>query len=338
VGVRDAQLRIEAIPRDGGEPAAAVARNVALLVALLRGPVHYDWYYRRFELSERQFSRDLQHLRKIGDDLGIRIGRKRNGMVRVEAIEGRNRLADLAPARENVIRAIAWALGAPAAAALDADVSGEPQRNAFLVVAMPRLIDGTRAADLFAALESAFHDAARVRFTYRGRFDELSSRVVEPYRVLVHGGRYFLVGYDIAARKGWRYFALDRIEAIPVRAGSFVRRPIPQSYISGDAIGMMQNGAEPVEVTVRFAPVIAPSVASREWQCGQVVSRRLDGSIDITVRVADGDEAIRWALGFGDAARVVAPPRAVAIANRTALRIAQAYAVSSEALQQADAS
>jgi predicted DNA-binding transcriptional regulator YafY len=91
---------------------------------------------------------------------------------------------------------------------------------------------------------------------------------------------------------------------------------------------MMQRGAGTTEVTIRLSPVIAASVTSRRWQGSQQVTQRRDGSADITFTVADIDEAIRWALGFGAEAWVVAPPRAVAAAQRTLDEMLPRYAAS----------
>jgi proteasome accessory factor B len=165
-----------------------------------------------------------------------------------------------------------------------------------------------------------------VRFRYHGRYDDVTTRTVEPYRVLAHAGRYFLVGYDIQPRKGWRYFALDRIEGRPTRVGTFTPRSVPSAYLSCDAVGMLQSGGPTTDVTIRLSPVVAASVVSRRWQAAQRVTVRKDGSADITFAVSDMDEAVRWALGLGAEARVVAPPRAVEAARRTVDRLRNQYA------------
>jgi predicted DNA-binding transcriptional regulator YafY len=312
------QLPLDHVPRDTGEPSAHMARLVTTLVQLLRfRSVDFAWYGREFEMSERQFIRDLQHLRKILDDIGLRLSNRKSGRVTLEGADGWNLLASAAGDQLEALRAVARALGGPAARDLGSPAAEDDRRERFLLFALPRLEAGSEAAEVFDALKAAHEKHARVRFRYRGRYDDVTSREVEPYRVLAHAGRYFLVGYDIQARKGWRYFALDRIVGTPVRAGTFTPRSIPAAYLACDAVGMMQTGAATTEVTIRLSPVIAASVSSRRWQGSQRVAKRRDGSADITLAVADVDEVIRWALGFGAEAWVVAPPRAVAAARRT---------------------
>ncbi len=303
-----------------------MARLVTVLVHLLRfRSVDFDWYRREFEMSQRQFARDLQHLRKILDDVGLRLSNRKDGRVTLDGADGWNQLATGADDQAEALRAVARALGGPAARDLGSPPAEDDRRERFLLFAMPRLEAGTAAAEVFDALKAAHEKRARVRFRYRGRYDDVTAREVEPYRVLAHAGRYFLVGYDVQPRKGWRYFALDRIVGTPARAGTFAPRSIPPAYLACDAIGMLQTGGPLTEVTIRLSPVIAASVTSRRWQGSQRVTKRRDGSADITFAVADIDEAVRWAFGFGAEAWVIAPPRAVATARRTVDQMVPRY-------------
>lgn len=321
------QLAFAEFPRDTGEPSGYLVRTISVLVRLLRtGAVDYDWYRRYFELSERQFMRDLQHLRKIGGEIGIRIGKRSRGRVALEGFDGKNRLADGPRAHDEALRAIGRVLGGPAARELGTEPEADDRVDRFLLFALPRLEDGTQAAETFTTLKSAFEETARLRFRYRGPYDDESTRTVEPYRVLARSGRYFLIGYDIAPRKGWRYFALDRIVGKPVRAGTYRPRQIPPAYLACDAIGMLQHGIAS-EVTVRLSPAVAASTISRRWQRAQRVVRRPDGSAEITFTVGDVSEVIRWSLGFGPEARVLAPERAVAAAQRMVEELTVRYHV-----------
>ena len=325
-----AQLEFEHVPRDTGEPTGSLVRSVSMLVVLLKsGSIDFDWYSRCFEMSDRQFARDLQHLRSIVSDLGISISKRTEGRVKLVGFDGHNKLGEASAARDEALRAVARALGAPAAVELGAPADPDDQRDRFLIYALPRLQPEKRIADIYEGLKAAHLAHARVTFRYTDGRGTETTRTVEPYRVLAHNGRYFLVAYDVAPRKGWRYFALDRIAGTPTRARSFTPRPIPPPYTAGDAIGMLQRGATPVEVTVRLSPTVAVSATSRCWQQTQRVERRRDGSVDITLTVNDIEEVVRWSLGFGPEARVIAPPRAVALAARCIDQLRSAYAAES---------
>jgi predicted DNA-binding transcriptional regulator YafY len=325
------QLELEHVPRDTGEPTGSLVRTVSMLVLLLKsGSLDFDWYRRSFEMSERQFVRDLQHLRRIVSDLGIAISNRAEGRVRLVGFNGHNRLGEVSAARDEALRAVARALGAPAAVELGAPDDPDDRRDRFLIYALPRLQPEKRIADIFATLKAAHAAGARVTFRYTDGRGAETTPTVEPYRVLAHNGRYFLVGYDVAPRKGWRYFALDRIAGNLTRAGSFAPRPIPPAYTAGDAVGMLQRGATPIEVTVRLSPVVAVSTISRRWQQNQRIEHRRDGSVDITLTVNDIEEVVRWSLGFGGQARVIAPERAVAVAQRSVADLHASYAVQSD--------
>lgn len=75
----------------------------------------------------------------------------------------------------------------------------------------------------------------RLRFAYRARDGAESRRLVEPYRLVSTGSRWYLVAYDLE-RDDWRTFRVDRVSdpfatgarfaprALPVEAAEFVRR------------------------------------------------------------------------------------------------------------------
>jgi predicted DNA-binding transcriptional regulator YafY len=164
-----------------------------------------------------------------------------------------------------------------------------------------------------------------VRFRYQAARGKAEERLIDPYRVVVRSGRYFLVGYD-QSRRGWRRFALDAIVGIPAKAGtSQTTRSIPDEYVGGDVLGFITTPGRRVRVTVEFAPSVAASAASRIWQAGQEVERLPGGAARITIAVGDVSEAIRWAFGFGADARIVSPPSAVAAAHAMAVRIVDAH-------------
>ena len=297
-----------------------------LLVLIREGFVTYDWYRRSFELSSRQFARDLRHLRQIGAGLDVRISNQVEGRARLISIAGKNRLRDVdgAPDHRVMIQIIARALGTPVARQLGITDDAAPDSRRFLAFALPTLVEGSAVATTFEALRAAHARNARLRFRYRSGKTQ-AVREVEPYRVLVRSGRYYLIAFDVAPRKGWRYFALDQIVGPLSRAGTFKPRPLPSSYRDTDTVGMLQGGPA-IEVTVRLSPVVAASATSRLWQKTQRVRQRPDGSADITFTVNDAGEAVRWALGFGAEAEVVAPESAVQSARDIATALQRRYA------------
>jgi predicted DNA-binding transcriptional regulator YafY len=99
-----------------------------------------------------------------------------------------------------------------------------------------------------------------------------------------------------------------------------------------DAIGIFDRET-PTAVTVEFSPIVAASATCRRWQEQQQVVDLPGGGARITVQVGDLGEAVRWALGFGPEARVVAPPSAVALARAMLDRLHDAYAADAPPLR-----
>jgi predicted DNA-binding transcriptional regulator YafY len=166
---------------------------------------------------------------------------------------------------------------------------------------------------------------AIVSFEYDPGKGAKTTRRVEPYRLLIRSGSYYLVGYDLE-KKGWRFFALDRICSVPTRAGTIQRlRQVPPAYESSDTIGFFKSSGAAIVVTVELTPAVAASATSRRWQAAQCVEQLPGGHARISFEVTEIGEVVRWALGFGREARIVGPPEAVEIARKTIVDIAAAY-------------
>ncbi len=67
---------------------------------------------------------------------------------------------------------------------------------------------------ILSTIAGACRDHERLRFPYRGRDGELTTRDVEPYRLVHTDRRWYLVGWDVD-RGNWRTFRVDRIEPTP---------------------------------------------------------------------------------------------------------------------------
>ncbi|MDI9886584.1 YafY family protein [Streptomyces sp. HNM0645] len=112
------------------------------------------------------------------------------------------------------------------------------------------------------ALAAAVTGRERLRFGYRSGDGTESKRLVEPYRLVSTGRRWYLVAYDLG-REDWRTFRVDRV-ADPVATGArFTPRELPTG---GDAAeffsaSMARNQPE-LTLDVSFAAP-AERVASR---------------------------------------------------------------------------
>jgi predicted DNA-binding transcriptional regulator YafY len=160
-----------------------------------------------------------------------------------------------------------------------------------------------------------------VRFRYRPGVAPAEERTVDPYRVIVRSGRYYLVGYDVT-RRDWRLFALDAILGLPAKAGSIrTDRPVPEAYTNTDVLGFIKDPGRAVAVTVEFSAKVA-AAASRFWQRDQRIEkalRRPGSPHRVGLRSGGGGRS------DGADARVVSPPAAVQAARDLAEQLLLAH-------------
>ncbi len=307
--------------RRAEDPPEDTARLFWMFVVLVREhAVSYARYAALFSRTDLTFRRDVEKLRELGKRFGFGLTPRRRGEVRLahfddDPLERRKRARSEDVA--DVVLAVVDALGDIVARSLDGcvDVAGL-SGDRFLRIGAPRLRAGSDAAVRYDAVRDAWRMHARVRFRYPTRDGRTQSeRIVEPYLTTYNAGRYYLVGFDVRPRSGgWRQYALDRIAGPIVRAGTFSPRRVPDEYRGDDAVGLFKTGRS-YDVTVAVSAAVEGAVAARSWQRDQRLARDPSGRRTITFTVFDVGEAVRWALGFGAEAEVLAPPEAVACAR-----------------------
>lgn len=298
---------------------------------LIEGQVDCAACASRFEISLREFQRDLRLLREFGAANGYAISKTRGGRIFLaQPPRPRHKGLSFGPSDGNLaamLAHLAKAIGGPIREelrALTADAQTPSGRPTFLNLSEAVPADDNALAEIYSFLRDAADAAAIVEFAYTPAKQPRASRRVEPYLVLARSGRFYLIAYDLS-RRGWRHFALDAIAKPWRRAGTFTPRHLPEQFVTHRAIGWFTGGT-PTEVTIRFSNVIAAAAKARVWQEGQVVGDLPGGEIELCLTFANLGEAVRWSLGFGEEAEIVAPPQAVALAREVAEKIAAAYA------------
>lgn len=137
------------------------------------------------------------------------------------------------------------------------------------------------------------------------RFDKGIEREVDPYRLWYVNNGIYLVAHD--HRSGEiRAFAVERIASARATNRRF---EIPADFdfeeFTQSAFGVIWG--EPHEVKVRFSREQAPYVQERTWHPSQKIEKCADGSIDLSMRVANLWEIKRWLIGWGADAQVLQP-------------------------------
>lgn len=153
-------------------------------------------------------------------------------------------------------------------------------------------------------LAAACRRHQRLRLRYRDRSGSESTRIVEPYRLISTGYRWYLMAFDVD-RADWRTFRVDRIGETADAGGRFVARdsPDPAAFVAS----AVTSGPYRYQARV-LVQAPAQVVAERFSRTSGVVSDAGDGRCLLTTG-ADSLDALTFHLAaLGADFTVLAPP------------------------------
>jgi predicted DNA-binding transcriptional regulator YafY len=166
--------------------------------------------------------------------------------------------------------------------------------------------DYSHSKEVIDALTRAVFNKFTVRILHRAPSrDRAIEREVDPYKLWYVNNGLYLVGHDYK-ENDLRTFAVDRIQSAKLTNRRF---EIPPDFNFEEFRQTAFNviWGEPQEVKIRFSPSQAPYICERTWHQSQQIETERDGSIILTLKVADLAEVKRWLIGFGAAAEVLGP-------------------------------
>jgi predicted DNA-binding transcriptional regulator YafY len=151
----------------------------------------------------------------------------------------------------------------------------------------------------------ACRDTERLRFSYTAASGEQTDRHVEPYRLVLLGRRWYLVGYDLT-RQDWRSFRLDRL-AGPRGTGARFR---PRELPAADAAAFVQAGIGRVTAVYEVEALVdAPAATVRE-RFGRYAS--VEEVSEARSRIRMTIDQLDWPMlllgSLGADFQVIAPP------------------------------
>lgn len=157
-----------------------------------------------------------------------------------------------------------------------------------------------------STIHRTINNYQRIELVYRSlHADEETVRRVDPYYLYFADDFWHLKGY-CHLRKGFRTFALDRIQSLKVLNEHFIPENIsPYEEISG-AFGVMVD-IEPVEVVLRFDKEIKPYVLRKKWHQSQKEKELKDGRVEVRFNVNGFDEIKQWIYRWLPYVEVIAP-------------------------------
>lgn len=194
----------------------------------------------RLEVDARTIRRDVDRLRQLGYTIDASAGV--GGGYRLGA--GKETPPLLLEDDEAV--AVAIALGAAAGGIGNQEVALRvlakldqllPKRLRRKLTNVPAVTlslvapESAASLNVLAAVASACRDTVQLRFAYRDMHGTVTSRAIEPMRLVHTGMRWYLAAWDLL-RGDWRTFRIDRIEAQPRPAPGtrFTPREPPEDF------------------------------------------------------------------------------------------------------------
>ncbi|MET9434675.1 YafY family protein [Streptomyces sp. NPDC006551] len=110
----------------------------------------------------------------------------------------------------------------------------------------------TVAPSTLTALAGAVTGQERLRFGYRAGDGTESKRLVEPYRLVSTGRRWYLVAYDMG-REDWRTFRVDRVSDPFATGARFAPRELPAGGAAEFMTRSMARAQPEFDLEVAFA-------------------------------------------------------------------------------------
>jgi predicted DNA-binding transcriptional regulator YafY len=175
---------------------------------------------------------------------------------------------------------------------------------------------------VYRGLLEALERRVQIRLFYRDRESLASSSTkVSPYRLLIDGPRWYLIGRSTLHR-AVKVFHIPWVEGVELtRDVATIPPRFDLERFLGQAWAV--DRGKRVKVILRFTPRAAPEVREHQWHSSQRVEPRDDGGLDLHLNLDGDDEVVGWILSFADQVKVIAPPKLRANVGQICKRMAQ---------------
>jgi predicted DNA-binding transcriptional regulator YafY len=187
-------------------------------------------------------------------------------------------------------------------------------------------IDHGAHRSIIATLERATRARLAVNARYRAiSSGQVSTRIIEP------GELYWDPGLETLYLIGWcrlrddvRVFATHRFLAVALTAEHCPPRRETRSPSALHKAFRVWRSEHVEEVRIWFAPEVSAEIQERKWLPEQRIEEAHSGVV-LTGEVAGLAEIERWVLGYGPAAKVLAPRKLAMTVARKLEQAAQRY-------------
>lgn len=165
-------------------------------------------------------------------------------------------------------------------------------------------------------IKEAINSRRLIAFDYYYR-KGTTHRTIEPYFIAFKWSGWYLFGY-CTDRQDFRLFKLNRLWELAITATPFSLREIPEDRLDLDSAHNDTN-----EVVILFDPIVRYQLI--EDYGFKSFTETQDGHLLFQIGYTNKDYICTWILGFGDKARVLAPPSLANDIKQAGEKIAASY-------------
>ena len=163
--------------------------------------------------------------------------------------------------------------------------------------------------EIYNTLTQAVSEGRRIQILYCRSQDWTERwREVDPRRIYMRQRNLYLYARTVDEEPhAWKVFRLSRIREINLTGICLPPNPNEDDgYRERQKHAFMAFlGTSSHQVKIRFKGEAIPYVREQQWHSSQQLEDNTDGSVTLTVSVAEPQEVIRWARQFGDNAEIV---------------------------------
>lgn len=193
------------------------------------------------------------------------------------------------------------------------------QKTNEIVLDMTPWVDDSRQGSYFSIFKKAISERQILILEYRNSRGGLSTREIEPYRLLNKNQVWYLQGYCLL-RNELRTFRFYRIEKVSETYKTFEPRQIDFSEFNES----FYSTAPKVEITIRFHEAYKTDIVG---YCGDgVIETFKDGYYTAKIITMDNEDGYKTIFQFGDKCECLEPKRVRDYLANLSASIAKLYA------------
>lgn len=163
------------------------------------------------------------------------------------------------------------------------------------------------ATKMYNEISMAIAHSNEIILDYCDNYGKTSNRRVQPHRLLLFKGEYYLVATCLL-RSDIRYFKLARIKEYIITGFIFERDIDIDEFLKEQEENNMgiYNG-KTIDLELEISLPMANTIKERIWVDNQEIIEKGDGKIFYRAKIKEGPEVISWILSMSDCVRVLAP-------------------------------